>query len=763
MFIKKKQNMWLILSIIIISIVVLLQIIKPLHNSFAKTIETNNFNIEAAGEIVKGTKIEQTIYIPKGLKQYGVIFATYMRQNTGHIEVKIEQEKAMINEIIDVSTLLDNQMYMLKIDTSKLENGNAKLIITGIDGTEGNAVTVYASQDTSLGKMSINDKQLEKGVMQRFKINSFDSTAKIIILLSIALFLITIYVVYILCFKEENKKNSIILFLCTTAIIIIVLCIKAPMLTFKVEPFAELATNFYSNGKIYSIWNNIFITDAGYLPLLQRIVSIFIIKILRLSPVWAITLMQDFAIIFIATISSVFCLKEFSNYGNRIFRFTVSVILGTCAIVYTYYDSHSFINFTYYGIVWIILMSMIELNDLSKKKFAAVVIFSSLICISKSYYVILIPIIVLIYLLKRKEMSKRYVYYLGGMLLGSIIQLIYTMRNVNQWVKPEGKPSGLSDLVQKSLYHLVQQVINLFYPNIANVPNIGTLNLIFILIVFITLVVSVIYVYKLKNNRNIVLFALMLLCFGTSMFNVITTIWNQQIDWNKTQGAILMRHSLFIEIGIIFIVVFVIYMIRQVYENIIYKNEDIESTVIRKELKRNFKFAYFVIAFMLASRFTIFDNNDILTNDLSFSDWKIYSQMLEKQNYLIPIDPYPWMLKKNCEPYLIGPPNMIPKQQTNQIIDANAKQIHEVKLDKKVKAISVFAKRLRENNEKKLLMVIYDENDQPIGKIMQTNNVSKMNVGFIFDETKEISRISFFDENMELAYVMPEIIIGNVQ
>ncbi|MCY9555645.1 hypothetical protein M5W98_28970, partial [Paenibacillus apiarius] len=457
---KDNKKIYLFISVLIICISLLLPLFHSIYSSVVQTITTEYYNIEAVGEIIQGTEITEDIYIPSGVKKYRIMFATYIRNNVGHVKVEIHQGDRILEELVDVSSLADNAMHEFNMDMSQLKEGQAKLVIRGVDGSSGNAITVYKSQDTSLGKISVNGIEDNAGIIQSFTYHSYDYIVKMKIAFSIIVILCIVGVLYIINFREETAKNSIALFSLAFVTIFSMLNVKAPILTFAAETYAELGTNFYINGLKKGFFENIFITDAGYLPLLQRSISLFIIKVLNLSHYNAVVIMQNVAIAFVSAVSALFCLNKFSEYGSRIFRFTICITVGTCALVVTYYDSHSFINFSYYGLVWIILMSMMDLNSVSKWKAICIIVISGLICISKSYFVILIPIVIFIYLVKRKRLSLRDKGYLLSILIGNVIQLLYTVRNINQWVKPTGSYSfDLMDILQRTTYNVVQQII----------------------------------------------------------------------------------------------------------------------------------------------------------------------------------------------------------------------------------------------------------------------------------------------------------------
>ncbi|MGG7147366.1 hypothetical protein ACQPVA_11230 [Clostridium butyricum] len=740
-----KKNTYIIISIIIMIIGIIMPISTNIYKSANLEYTTANYNTTPIGEIVKDVTVKQEIEVPERLKKYGISFATYARKNSGNIKITLNQDENIIEEIVDISKIKDNSTYYLKSDISKLHKGKAIIEIRGIDGSEGNAVTIYKSEDISLGKLSFNGIEENNGIVQSFKSINIDKNTIFKIVFAVICIMCCFYIIY-LC--NANKKTNK-LFILTAICIFCILNIKIPILSFNCEPYAEIVTNFYINGTTKDILNNVFITDAGYLPLFQRIISLIIIKVLRLSPSHTIYLMQNFAIIAISLISSMFTLKYYEKYGDILFRFSISIIIGSCALV-NYYDSHSFINFSYYGIVFIILISLLDLNNIEKKKYILVIVLTALLSISKSHYVVLLPIVVFVLIWKRGRISNRYKLFLLDIFLANVIQLVYTYRNLNMWVKPNTNSISISiiDIINNTVHQVVQQLINIFYPNIANINNIIEMNLTFLVILVVFILITLCLCIKFKKKESAVLISLMLMIFGTTMFNVVTNIWGGA-NWANQYGAILTRHAFFIEISILFIIVLILYFIKLLL-NSKYTIKDNKTT----------KVIYSFLALIIMVRYVTFDNSSIETTSMSFSDWKVYSKFYNEDSYLIPINPVGWVINKNCEVYLISREQVINNKPIDQMITDNVNQVHELNIGSSKKIKYLYTKRIRPYNQNKIILKGYDENNNEILDATQLNDMDRMYIGFKANIDKEIKTIKFFNEDMSEAYVLPEIIIG---
>ena len=296
------------LPFLFLAIGILISCISYIVSNMEIKIFTNDINVEAENEILKGTRIYQDIYIPKNLKKYGIIFATYARKNTGKIRVKIVQGSIEKEELIDVSKLKDNDVRYLNLNYKAFKKGIARLIIEGVDGTSGNAVTVYKSEDISLGKMVVNNQNTGKGILQKMEYREINSMTKVQIVLTVFVFFLLIYIDKLI---EEKKDKK--LYFVTVILMYLLLTIKAPTITVFIEPFAELITNYFFNVTTMSTLKGLFSSDAGYFVLYPRLIALIVVKGLRMSPRMSVILMQNFAMLLMLSINSAFILNNYKN------------------------------------------------------------------------------------------------------------------------------------------------------------------------------------------------------------------------------------------------------------------------------------------------------------------------------------------------------------------------------------------------------------------------------------------------------------------
>ena len=448
-----------------------------IRKEMKKEVTSKLYSLDLVGQIIKGTHFEEKIYLPKHITKYGISFATYGRKNSGTIKLEIIQGKKKITEVIDVSKLKDNDYYYLDVKKLALINGEALLKIEGIDGIEGNAVSMHKTADIIYGELIQNGEPTNRALAHKVEFNDFNKIVKG----QIIFFILSIFTYFYFLFLIQNeKKNNMKIYLTTVLLIFFIINIKAPTLTFNAQPFAEQVFNFMFNGTRASFLKNIFISDAGYWPLYQRLIGLVIIK-LGFNAYWTGVLTSNAAVLTVALMVSIFTLNYFEKYGNIIFRFIISMLFGTFNIV-TYTETHTFIDFSYMNIILLFLIFLIDLKKLNKKQYASLMILTVLLCISKSYYILLLPLALVVLVLFWRKLIKREKIFLATILISCLLQTMYIYSNMHMWVTPQSKKLEILYIIQIGIHQIVQQLMNMFYPSMASNQNILSFNLLFLFV-----------------------------------------------------------------------------------------------------------------------------------------------------------------------------------------------------------------------------------------------------------------------------------------
>ena len=140
----------------------------------------NNMSPVAVGEIIEGTKVEQTFGADSNtLETISIKFATYQRTNTSQVQVElwqVQNNKKIQQWIFSSEELRDNSFKMLHLEEALhgINKEQFKIIITSPDAVSGNAITIIASGADSY----VNGELFVDGTKQQgdafFKLDHFN-------------------------------------------------------------------------------------------------------------------------------------------------------------------------------------------------------------------------------------------------------------------------------------------------------------------------------------------------------------------------------------------------------------------------------------------------------------------------------------------------------------------------------------------------------------------------------------------------------------
>ena len=362
-FYNIKKSKYLFISIFFLLIGIIIPSMIAIKMESRKEEVSRLYNWKLSKELSQGTVFQQKIYIPGYITKFGVLFTTYGRDNKGKIKVELSQGTKKKVEIIDMSKIKDNEINFFNLNFLQFKKGEAILKIEGVDGEVGNSVSVHETEDIMYGELFQNGENTEKSLVQRLEFYEINS---IVIGQITFLFLAIFSYFYFLKLIKNQKKNNIKIYIVTALIAFFLINIKAPVLSFKTEAYAEEFYDFFYYAR-KGITGNIFRMEGGYFPLFHRLIAILIAK-LGLNVKLTIFLMSNIAILIVSFGSSVFTLRKFEKYGDIFFRFTVSILFAAFNI-FPYTETHTFITFSYMNIIMIFYISLINFNELKKKNY----------------------------------------------------------------------------------------------------------------------------------------------------------------------------------------------------------------------------------------------------------------------------------------------------------------------------------------------------------------------------------------------------------
>ena len=740
-----RDKVRLFLTIFFLVAGIILPSFVSIKNGADREVVSKQYELDLVGEIIRGSSFQERIYIPKHVKKYGVMFATYRRKNTGKIKIEITQGNKKSSEIVDVAKIKDNDYHYLNI--RGLKPGEAVLRVEGIDGTIGNAVSMHKTADIMYGEMIQNGEPSQRSFVQKILFSEYNGTVKGQIIFTILSVLCYIYFLSLLWDEERNSRK---IYMTTVLLIYLVIASRAPVLTFRVEPFAEQIFNFLYNARTYGIVKNLTLMEGGYLPLFHRIIALLIVK-LGFNAKITVYLMSNVAVLVVGMMASVFTLKAYRKYGDVFYRFVVCMVFGAFGISSTYIETHTFITMAYLNIVLLFYISLLDFKKMKRSRYILLMVLVFLLTLSKFLYVVLLPISVVLLVFMWKKLANREKICLGLVSLASVIQILYTYRNRKLWINGDEPKFNIIEAANVVIHQTVQQFINIFNSGIDSSENILNLNILYLIIFLIVLIFLIRLVIRIRSRESVIILCLLGIVFGIPSINALSRIWNGDFElWNSSIGAINTWHSILIKVSILSILVLMPYITT--------KNSRLRKTDINRYL------SYILIAFLII-RFSPFKDNAIFKNDEMASDWSIYSKFYDLKKYLIPVEPY--FISENEKISYIG------KKSENFAIEnfqgkkyffdelANTEAITGINLPHPMKIEYLYVKRARDYNFGKTRVIGYNQKGERVLDLLQLNKSEKAYVGFHNTGLKvEVSRLEFVTEDNNRTYVMPEIFIG---
>lgn len=359
---KKKKDLWLFAVLLLL----ILSMGKYCLNGERYVFETEN----TADEVLllnTGNSISQQIIIDKRSKwntdSYGVKLS-YDSDKSGKLKFIVSQNENIQQQYTeDLKTLrLKDGWYVFQgFDYSKLKRSEAVITIEAVKGSVG----VFATENTyNIPNCMLDGRDTGKTLVQRYMVPYVNREYILRLFLYIVFVLLLFGMGYILTCREENKRICNIAQLAALASYIIIVYIYNS--SFFFEPtWAEAVTNFMSAAKTERLWKNIIMSDAGYLPLFQRLITVFLIQILHMTAYDALFLMQIIAYMLTGYMLSFFCKINYRGYLDLKCRFIVSLII----MMQTFnHETGAFINFIVYGIYVMFLFLIADSKEWSYAK-----------------------------------------------------------------------------------------------------------------------------------------------------------------------------------------------------------------------------------------------------------------------------------------------------------------------------------------------------------------------------------------------------------
>ncbi|MDE7132900.1 MAG: hypothetical protein K2O65_14115, partial [Lachnospiraceae bacterium] len=354
---------------------------------------------------------------------YALRFAQCDMTSEGRLIYTVEQGEILQTGMVNLCEIKAGEWTRLEgIDLGKLECGEAVLHLRTEEVLEGELAVAVGPDYYGFGIMNYNGVQQELTLAQAYHYHITRMEYKIRLLCyGIVLLCAVALVLVVSSGHSEDRGKCLSAFGIMTVMFMAVIYLLDSSI--YLEPtYAEAVTNFLHNAREENLMNNLLITDAGYLPLLQRLITLFYVKVIRVPSAYALYFMQVTACLLNSMIWSFFVLYPFHGLmklPNRIL-WCILVML-TCFCEETLF----FTNHVYWGIYLLLLMLVADLKQFSGWIYAGLLCVCALLCLSKGTYAVMLPLMILYPVFFHRSMGKRKKIFVGVVSAASFLQILY--------------------------------------------------------------------------------------------------------------------------------------------------------------------------------------------------------------------------------------------------------------------------------------------------------------------------------------------------
>ena len=428
---------------------------------------------------------------------------------------------------------------------------------------------------------------------------------------------------------KYKKYVSTFLFLLSFCIIFTTLFLKYTSNGVDAEFFAEAATNFFYNAKFKPVTEAFLLPEAGYLPLLQRIIAFFVVTIFDASAKAPLI----FQIIALSGIALFCSFINLDAYKNLIQSKTIRFLIGLSLAFFPNFEMFPFINFVYFGFAFLFLLSFYNFQNKSYLTTFSLGFIGFLVVASKALMLAIAPYYGLLLLYnfikqKRKDFIVSLLVVLGAALQSGFC-LYYLIQNRSIATTSVNEPRSLFEIISLT-YNLyvgiiLEDFMDFFYLFKSN-------EIVIVLVFLVATLAIPAYFYSIRKKKiafgllalQLTSLVSLLLFLGLAPKSMYPTIRLEQYVKPPFMRWYFISHQAFILFLFIAIANF-------------------RFRILQVILILLFLFSYPGYKLFIAEP-------DIYSNIFfSHSQWKIYEPLLKKEAFCIPVNPDPWTINHNCE------------------------------------------------------------------------------------------------------------------
>ena len=345
---------------------------------------------------------------------------------------------------------------------------------------------------------------------------------------------------------DRDARRPIVYFWSTIGIYFILLLIMQPGWVLGGEMWAEMATNYFSNAVSSSYFLKFFSTDAGYIPLPQRLIA-FAVDYLSV-PAKSVPYVYTWsAILFTGALVGCFCLPAFrAVIPSDGLRFAASLMI----LIVVDFETRTFINFTYFVVFFAAIITALALADSSRDVPRWAWVLPPLM-VSKPYALVALPAMLLVALVSKSRF--RWITITALMLiLIQLIQLIVSMRSGVMATQMEEVGLG-SKLLSSAQYFFGFLAGYLVGPKLYSlIQSLGMASVLFLGFLCFLLSVGFVVACRQKETALIVV-GLLLVLFNMCLNSfALSSDWN--VDLNRLASLPVYRHVIVGLFGVVLIV-----------------------------------------------------------------------------------------------------------------------------------------------------------------------------------------------------------------
>ncbi len=408
-------------------LLVLLILSRYIVNGEPVDVRSDETEIGVELSLYDGMEIRQPLTFTEEMNwrqgYYALYFATCDTSSEGHVTVTVEQGEMLQTDTIALRDIRSGEWMPLDgIDPGKAVCGEAVLRLY-TEGVARGELAAAAGQDYyGFGVVDYNGVTQGLALAQAYHYHITGMEYGIRLLCYGIVMLCMVVLLAVVSSKTaESRGQCLTVFGIMTVMFMAVIYLLDSSI--YLEPtYAEAVTNFLKYAREENFVNNFFITDAGYLPLLPRLIALLYIKVLRLPSAYALYFMQATACLLCSMIWAFFALYPFHGIMKLPDRILWCIlVMMSCFCEETLF----FTNHAYWGIYFILLMMIADLQEFHGWVYAGLTGFGALLCLSKGTYAVVLPLAVLCLVLMYRSMTGRDRIFLFAAGASSLLQVLY--------------------------------------------------------------------------------------------------------------------------------------------------------------------------------------------------------------------------------------------------------------------------------------------------------------------------------------------------